>query len=373
MAYQSESEFWLCYRPFDGEEIVTRLVNQARAAIVIDTAERAREAGFDRVRVFSTVDLTEVGEFLRVETPAVERTQARQLIGSLVARAAQSATGPVCYAGTGMAAMTVEDWSEVLGKLTSGIAITNRMFSCDWLGVPDGRLLECVRGERVDNRFALLVRDRQEVAVESFPRSGRSLMDVDTPADLVVLKLAMRAGSEEIGPATQAELSSQRELDELVRTARTIFDSVTRRNGEFFVSGRVSGSDWAALDRDTSCRVRVLSEERGLRTRGKPAKSILAELYEWTGPELFAERLSELGSAMIWDTRPFCSHLGWELTREDRFAADLGWWHMISHRGLQELMMSLQGSPVLTGGHSLVSGGMLVGIDAAWTRRESSG
>ena len=362
MGWKPASEFWLSYKPFGDVCVPVRLVDQARAAVVMDTAERARAAGFDRVRVFSTVDLAGV---------EVERTRPREAIGSIVASAAGEAAGPVCYAGSGMPATTVEDWAVVLERLESGVATANRVFSCDWIGVPDGRLLGVVEGERVDNRFAQLVRAKGEAAVESFARSARSLLDVDTPADLAVLKAAARVGSLELGSATRAELQAQRELDERVRAAIRVFDTMTHRSKELTVCGRVSGLDWAVVDRDTSCRIRVLSEERGLRTRGRPARSLLAALYERTGAEQFAEVLESLGDAVIWDTRPLLSHLGWDVSRCDRFWADLGRWMDIEHEGLRELVRELSDSAVLMGGHSLVSGGMLAGIDAAWSRLES--
>ena len=43
----------------------------------------------------------------------------------------------------------------------------------------------------------------------------------------------------------------------------------------------------------------------------------------------------------------------------------------IEHEGLRELIKDLDESRVMIGGHSLVSGGLLAGIDAAWSRLES--
>jgi hypothetical protein len=364
MALCRGTEFWLTYKPFGNKCVAVELVDRARAAIILDTAERAHQAGFERVRVFSTEE---------IEGLETERTGSDQLIGSVVSHATQEAAGPVCYAGSGMPAMTVEDWSAVLRMITSGVATTNRMFSCDWIGVPDGRTLGVAAGEHVDNRFAQLVRDHSGVQVESFDRSPRSLLDVDTPADLVVLKTAARAGSLDLGRATLAELNSQRELDESVRNAIAVFETMTRRQEELVVVGRVSGSDWAVVDRNTACRVRVLSEERGLRSRMAPARSLLGELYTEVKSERFVQTLESLGDAVIWDTRPFYSHLDWNLSRGDRFAADLGRSTEVQDEELRELLLNLSDSRVLMGGHSLVSGGMLAGIDASWTRRELSG
>ncbi len=270
--------------------------------------------------------------------------------------------------------MPAADWSAALATIESGAATANRVFSCDWLGVPNGRLLGAVVGESVDNRFTQLLRDRCNLPIGSFARSARSLLDVDTPADLVVLKTAMQVESLDLGPRIRAELASQTVLDERVRSATDVFEIMTQRDRELFIAGRVSGSDWAALDRDTACRVRVLSEERGLRSRCGRARSLLAMLYEQSVGR-FAQTLGALGDAVIWDTRPFCSYLGWNLSRGDRFAADLGSWADIQAEPLRELSQILVGSsvPVLMGGHSLVSGGLLAAIDAAWSRRELSG
>ncbi len=366
MTTQRKSEFWLCYRPLGDESAAVELVDRARAAIVADTARRALAAGFERVRLFSTVDIA--GLPSAVET---ERTSQRQQAGSIVAEAAGQTTGPVCYAGSGMPAMTEQDWAAVLARITSGSAVANRVFSCDWIGVPDGRLLGRTSAEQVDNRFALLVRDQAEVSLESYPHLSRSLLDVDTPADLAVLKAAAQAGSLDLGEAIQQELAGQRELDLPVRVANRVFETMTRSTEQLFVSGRVSGSVWAVVDRDTSCRVRVLSEERGLRTRGVPARSLLGALYERSTIEQFIEVLRSMGDAMIWDTRPFFSDLGWKLSRADRFSADLGAWSDVSHDGLRELLQELSDVSILMGGHSLVSGGLLAGIDTAWTRRDS--
>lgn len=361
MSAARESEFWLCYRPFGDDCVSVRMVDEVRTAVLRDTAERAQAAGFDQVRVFSTEPIADL---------SVEETRAEQWVGDIVAKASAEVSGPVCYAGSGMPAMTVEDWSSVREMIGSGRATANRMFSCDWIGVPDGRLLSRVAGESVDNRFALLVRDNTNAPVESYERSARTLLDVDTPADLTVLRVAASVGSLEIGPATRAALSAWRDLDEPVQLAFNVLDVMTRHDAELMMSGRVSGSDWAVLDRDTSCRVRVLSEERGLRSSGRRARSLLGELYEWAGQDGFLLALDGLGDGTIWDTRPFLSHLGWDVSRCDRFWADLGRWDEISDERLRGLVSMLEDSAVMMGGHSLVSGGMLAGIDAAWTRLE---
>jgi len=365
MAARQAAELWLCHRPFGDESDAVRMVNEARVAIVRDTAERALTAGVGAVRVFSTTAIAGL---------EVERTTPDQTIGDIVSAAASDTDGPVCYAGSGMPALTSDDWARVLATLETGKAVSNRMFSCDWIGVPHGRILEIVQGEQLDNRFALLVRDDGSVPVDQFERSARSLLDLDTPTDLAVLAVCAEFGSLQIGSSLAAVLETWKPLlaPTLARVV-DVFEIMTMRQAELMIAGRVSGADWAAVDRDTSCRVRVLSEERGLRARGERARSLLATAYQSLGCEQFVSLLLEMSDSMIWDTRPFFSHLGWNPSYSERFWADLGRWDEIADGPLRELIAALSPHRVLTGGHSLVAGGLLAAIDEAWSRRELSG
>ena len=79
MASNQAAEFWLCFRPFGDESDGVRMIDAARLAVIRDTATRAREAGFSRVRLFSTVD---------VDGLPVDRTRSSEVVGSIVAEAA---------------------------------------------------------------------------------------------------------------------------------------------------------------------------------------------------------------------------------------------------------------------------------------------
>ena len=240
--------------------------------------------------------------------------------------------------------------------------------------MPSARALSVAAGEEIDNRFARRLRDDRLLDVVQFERSARSLLDLDTPADLALLAACAEVESLQFGTELGSVIGQWRDvLAPAIGRVVEAFETVTRHDEELMISGRVSGSDWSVVDRDTSCRVRVLAEERGLRTRRTPARSLMASLYEFGGLDQFVSRLSSLCDSMLWDTRPFFSHLGWNPTRSDRFWSDLGRWDEITDLALRGLVRSLAPHRVLMGGHSLVAGGMLAGVDQAWTRRELSG
>lgn len=89
--------------------------------------------------------------------------------------------------------------------------------------------------------------------------------------------------------------------------------------------------------------------------------------------ELFG-RLATLGDALVLDTRVLEAHLGLRPGREDRFQSDLLNPGAIADEGLRALTAAALRAPipVLLGGHSLVSGGLMALNDAAWIEHDRS-
>ncbi len=98
----------------------------------------------------------------------------------------------------------------------------------------------------------------------------------------------------------------------------------------------------------------------------KGSHSILGFYLEAVGPEAFFKALASLGSAAFLDTRVIFSHLRLQVSASDRFLSDLGKPEAIQHpyvRRFTEAALSAD-IPVVLGGHSLVSGGMLALVEA---------
>lgn len=86
----------------------------------------------------------------------------------------------------------------------------------------------------------------------------------------------------------------------------------------------------------------------------------------------FFERMALLGDALVLDTRVVEAHLGLEPSREDRFQSDLFAFESIAEPTLRALTEAAADAPmpVLLGGHSLVSGGLMAINDAAWAEND---
>ena len=125
------------------------------------------------------------------------------------------------------------------------------------------------------------------------------------------------------------------------------------------------------METGTACRVRLLAEERSLRAderlqRGE-ACSILGFYWEQVTPDRFFETLARLGDAAFIDSRVIFAHFGLEPSRTDRFYSDLGQPDKIDNPFVRQFTQAALEAPipVILGGHSLVSGGLLALIEIA--------
>ena len=368
--------FWLCLRPHPAANDAERIVEQARLACLLDTAQRAHEAGFPQIAIHTTDPEAIAATPNLPPNTTLHRTDPQAPIGAIVVAAARAATGPVCYAGAGMPAMSADHWCNIRKQIETGETVANSLHSADLLGVPRASALAGLAGETVDNSFALRLRDELGLEITQLPRSAATLLDLDTPADLALLSLAEETDTLEIGPRLSAALA---QFESTLAPARerlaAAFNVLTEREQQLMAIGRVGAAVWSALDRDTAARIRVISEERGLRARTAAptsARSLLGLHTEAVGAPALIDSLAELADAVVFDTRPLFAHLGWAASRADRFAADLGDPDSIAAPQLRQFVQAAVAAPIpiALGGHSLVSGGLLAGIDIAWTRRE---
>ena len=251
----------------------------------------------------------------------------------------------------------------------AGQALANNRYSADVVAV--GRAADILELPPLpaDNALPRWLAEVAGVAVADMRSRWQLGVDIDSPLDLVLVRLAdpgLGAGN---GPDRLGDLASavQQRLEQV---ARVLHD----RRGELFVAGRISASTLRWLERGAACRVRALVEERGLRAssalaqsgiaaEARPSRSILGRLLEREGPGSLARAASELGDAAVIDSRVLLAHrLGadesaWPAA-EDRFASDLLLPASIADPWLRELTQSALDGNVVLGGHTLLNGGL---------------
>ena len=349
-----------------GEGAAERLVARAQLASAARAARAARAGGFARV-VLATDDQTATppkdGAYeVDLDAPGVAFSL-RERLCELVEH---SHSGDIAVMGAGaLPLLEAEDFAGVIEGLDRGrsVVVTNNRYSSDITAWTPPVAIERVGAFDRDNALARRLRDDAGCEVVTLPRSLRTVFDLDTPADLAVLALS---------EATPAPLPPPETLP--LAPYRGVMPLLCDPDAEIVLAGRVGSATWQHLERETACRVRLYSEERGLASAppSHVPRSLLGRLLDEVGPQRFAAELASLGDAVVLDTRVLLAHAGSAATREDRFQSDLLSPDRICDPWLRDLTAALAAAsvPVLLGGHSLVSGGLMALADQAWLEND---
>jgi hypothetical protein len=262
---------------------------------------------------------------------------------------------------------------------------TNNRFSSDVCAISDARSLVDLPALPGDNALPRWLEEAAGFGVTELPGRGRLAFDIDSPLDVAVLVGGARrppAGLRALVRFHDLLVPRLAELREVARDPRR----------ELLVFGRTGSRTLRWLEANVPCRVRFLSEERGLRAStplalgpgqpmeafslpprnardvrvrpGRPPRATLGRLLEHDGPSALASLLGELGDAAIIDTRVLLAdRLGADESAwpraEDRFASDLLRPDLVRDPWLRALTESAVSSriPVLLGAHTLVGPG----------------
>ena len=358
---------------------VERWLTATRLALALDLAERAAEIpAIERIILVTPPGLEPpttpklLWEPSPESKPGSEGFHFGQMLWGLIAREGIEAL--IYFSGGSGALLPAEELEELAARLARAVrrgerlALVNNFYSTDFAALtPATALLELPPPAR-DNRLGWLLADYGLNPLE-LERGAATQFDVDTPTDLGVLKLYAAHDPELPGRRTRSLLES---LPLGTRPLEAVLDRLTDPEATILVAGRVGAHVWRYLERETACRVRVFSEERGMEALGRaesgPVRSLLGFYLEEIGPERFFTRLAELAELAILDTRVIFAHLGLRLSPADRFYSDLLRPESIQDEVLREFTAAAARAPlpVILGGHSLVSGGLYALVELAW-------
>ena len=344
------------------------MVARARLTAAGVSARAALEGGFGSVVLATNDDGVDGDSSYTVDRDAPgEPFSVRKRVLGLVEELGAEA---VVVMGAGaLPFLTAGGFEAVREALAGGgnVAVTNNFYSSDLTGWSPATAIARVGPFERDNVLPRRLRDEAVCEVTVLPRSVRTTFDLDTPADLVVLALS-EATAEAIGEALPPEGSLP------LAPYRALMPLLCDPDAEILVAGRVGSPTWAHLERETACRVRLVSEERGMASapEGHTARSLVGRLLEEVGMERFTDELASLADGVVLDTRVLLAHAGSRATREDRFQGDLLAAGKVTDPWLRDLTAALAAAevPVLAGGHSLLSGGLMALADQAWLEND---
>jgi len=350
---------------------IEELLGRALAEAALDLLEEALATG-----AFAEAVLVSDSDALAERLPAgaaLDRDAAGPFhfgrrLASLVAE--RDIRRPVYAGAGGVPLLRGADLAALARHLqeTEGAVITNNYFSGDLVAFTPGDALQRIEPPASDNLLPRVLHEQAGLESRPLPRSGATQFNIDSPADLAILKLAGRAGPQ----LTRFLDGFEADLDAYRRLMSCLVDP----QAELLIAGRVGSQVWPYLESETACRLRVYSEERGMQAAGRDAsseaRSLLAFHLREVGCRRFFGELGELADAACLDTRPLLAHLGVRGSRADRFWSDLGCPERIEEPFLREFTEAAKGAPipVVLGGHSLVAGGLMLLNEAAWREED---
>ena len=256
--------------------------------------------------------------------------------------------------------LTPEALAEALAPLAGDApaVVTNNLHSSDWAAFAPAAPVAALAGRlHRDNALGWVLSHDAGYAPHVPARAAATQFDLDTPADLALLARHPAAG-----PHTRAAAQAAGVGHIPVEAAL----AVLRQEGrQVLLAGRVSSAVWAQVEARTQVWARVFAEERGMAASGRLARgevrSALGLLLDALGPAAFWARLAEMADLVIMDSRVLLARAGDWLPAGERYASDMGRLDWIEDPAWREFTAQALAVriPVLLGGHSLVSGGIL--------------
>ena len=361
-----------------GDTPVEQMVGSAQRGAALDTIEAALSTGAFERTILATDQACDqdLPPGLELDIDDGPFHFGRRLAG-IIRR--HSLTSVVYLGGGSMPLLDGAGLSQITQGLEGDRARTNNRFSSDLVAFPiTPDVLAAVEGVDRDNSLARAIEESAGLTLEELPRTVATQMDIDSPSDLAVLALTGEGGPRLRDYLRSLESETHSTGQALSLTAyQRVLPLLTDREAQIVVAGRVGSHAWQYLERETACRVRLFAEERGLESDDRAstgtARSLLGFVIEAAGIDRFFELLPQLGDAAFIDTRVLLAHMRIDATREDRFLSDLGNWTAISDPFLRDFtrLATEADIPVLLGGHSLMSGGLMALNECAWREHEA--
>ncbi len=233
---------------------------------------------------------------------------------------------------------------------------TNNPQSSDLVAFTPADALFNMQPPASDNSLAISLRDEAGLTMELIPYSKGIIFDLDTPTDFLIL-----GASPYVEKSTEKALREVPLNYELLDKAKEVLCGYYR---DVAIVGRVGAPLIAYLNNNLKLRLRIFSEERGMKALGRETsgevETLIGYFIEEFGISKFFKYLERVAELAFIDTRVLFAHFKLDLQAEERFLSDMGRWQELEHPWLKEFTRAAVECeiPVLLGGHSLVSGGL---------------
>lgn len=271
--------------------------------------------------------------------------------------------GVIYMGGASCPFLTADEFRQIARalRLRKNVVYTNNPQSADIAAFTPAKAINVI--DLPDNDNTLPTRLRQGAGLERvfLPHSVGAHFDIDTPSDVLAMSLSPR-----VEPHTRQAIAALNWDNSLLRQA---MGHLASPESHIFLAGRINPWTMQHIGMHYRSRLRVISEERGMRALGRAERgevhSLLAFLLEQLSPQGLIDYISSIADAAFIDTRIIFAHLRLDLSEGQRFASDLGWLDSIQQPFVEELTAAAFNAPIpiILGGHSLVAGSMWSLVD----------
>ena len=262
----------------------------------------------------------------------------------------------IFYFGAGSCYFLNTDELKFISENTlQGQFISNNPISSDFISFASSDLNNeiILNFPNIDNYFSSYLMSRTSLKYIKMPISLGSIFDIDTPNDFAILsKITNNSGR--IGNYMSNNIFKNIDLDKLLKI-------LSSKSNEIFVYGRINPLNLYMAERNISCKIRFLSEERGLKIRGKASASLLKHVFNLENLNIFLDMFENICSAGIFDTRVIFSLFAGKYDQEDVYLSDMKMWEKINNPFIKSFTKKISESkvPIILGGHSVVNGGLM--------------
>lgn len=271
--------------------------------------------------------------------------------------------GVIYIGGASCPFLTADEFRQIAQDLRTrkNVVYTNNPQSSDIVAFTPGDAINHIDLPENDNTLATALRNQAGLERVLLPHSVGVHFDIDTPADLLVMSL-----SPKVSPRTRQALDALNWDNSRVRRAMEL---MALPQSNILLAGRVNPWTMSHVGTHYRCRLRVISEERGMRALGRAERgevhSLLGFLLEQLSPRGLVDYISSITDAAFIDTRVIFAHLRRNLNEGQRFSSDLGLVERVGDELVAEFTEAVFNAPVpiILGGHSLVAGSMWSLVD----------
>ncbi len=238
----------------------------------------------------------------------------------------------------------------------SPVLLSNNSQSADLVAFRPAYLINQINLPSMDNMLANILRDDAGFDLELMPMSLGISFDLDTPTDILVLAVSSFAGERTREEINKLDL----DLDRLLRAKKVMAGYYE----DIILMGRVGAPIIAHINTNLKCRLRIFSEERGMKALGRldqgEVAAMMGYFMEEVGINKFFRYMERVAACAFIDSRVLFAHYKYNFSEKERFYSDLGRYQDLKNPFLREFTRKSVESqiPVVLGGHSLISGGL---------------